>query len=213
VRCSPTYVPIAARPTPLDPPTCVGSCCHIKNVVRSSNMLWGRYEPCRPGIHCEGVAFRELHFTPIRSRHDGHVEAQRAEFATQLATSLPPSLRHLHDKRSERSRRCPSTEPNCSSPASYAAPPAHEPASREFGFCFSQPLADHHAFRENKQVKQYRVMKYFTRRLLGLDLTFILLHRPGSASQKVATRSMGMLLKVVVAAVRPPCGNCDLQRS
>jgi hypothetical protein len=65
----------------------------------------------------------------------------------------------------------------------------------------------------NEAMPSIRVVTYFTRRLLGLDLTLIFLHNPGSASQKAATRSMGTLLKVDVAAVRPPCGNCELQRS
>jgi hypothetical protein len=45
----------------------------------------------------------ELHITPSRGRHDGRVEAQRDKYATQLATSLPRSLSHLHDKRKGRS--------------------------------------------------------------------------------------------------------------
>jgi hypothetical protein len=45
----------------------------------------------------------ELHFTARRNRHDVRVEAQRAGYTAHLATFLPRSLRHLHDKRMKKS--------------------------------------------------------------------------------------------------------------
>jgi hypothetical protein len=54
-------------------------------------------------------------------------------------------------------------------------------------------------------------MLHSARACCGSDCFF--LHNRGLASQKAATNLLGTFLKVPVAAVRPPCGICELQRS
>jgi hypothetical protein len=93
----------------------------------------------------------------MRGRHDCRVEAQLAEYATQLATSQSRSLRHLNDKRREKSDDVAVVrQPNPveAPPPLMLLHPRKRPLRATPALAFI-PSSDHDASPENKQVKQY----------------------------------------------------------